>query len=100
MVGDAIERSEDGGASWAPIRARSGETITAGSAPSGSVCWLIGTSGLVLITADGVTFARVPLTQPVDLTSITATDARSATVTTADGRRFRTDDSGRTWRPF
>ena len=39
-----------------------------------------------------------PCEERVDLTAITATDARSATVTTADGRRFRTDDSGRTWR--
>ena len=34
----------------------------------------------------------MPLPKRVDLTTITATDARSATVTTADGRRFRTDD--------
>ena len=100
VAGGAIERSEDAGASWTPIRAGSGETITAGSAPSGSICWLVGTNGLVLITVDGVTFARVPLTQSVDLTSITAADALGATVTAADGRRFRTDDSGRTWRPF
>ena len=100
VVGGAIERSEDAGASWTPIRATSGETITAGSAPSGSICWLIGTNGLVLIAVDGVTFARVPLAEAIDLTSITAVDARNATVTTVDGRRFRTDDSGRTWRPF
>jgi hypothetical protein len=100
ISGGAIERSEDAGASWAPIRASGGETITAGTSPAGSICWLIGTNGLVLITIDGITFARVPLPEPVDLTSITAADARNATVTTADGRRFRTDDSGRTWRAF
>jgi photosystem II stability/assembly factor-like uncharacterized protein len=34
----------------------------------------------------------------VDLASITATDARRATVTTADGRTFETTDNGRNWR--
>ena len=53
---------------------------------------------MVMLTADGITFTEVPLPERVDLTAITATDARTATVTTADGRRFRTDDSGRTWR--
>jgi photosystem II stability/assembly factor-like uncharacterized protein len=62
------------------------------------VCWLIGSSGLVMVSADGVAFARVPIGERVDLTVINAIDARTATVTAADGRRFRTDDSGRTWR--
>ncbi len=98
IVNGAIERSEDSGASWVPMRAPGGEAFTGGTSPARSVCWLIGSSGLVMVTADGVAFARVPLSERVDLTAITATDARRATVTTADGRRFRTDDSGRTWR--
>ena len=98
VAGSAIERSEDAGVSWTPVRANSGETITAGTSPAGTICWLIGTNGLVLVAVDGITFARVPLPDAVDLTSIAATDAQRATVTAADGRRFRTDDSGRTWR--
>ena len=31
---------------------------------------------------------------------LSATDARIATITTVSGRRFRTEDGGRTWRPF
>ncbi len=100
VANGAIERSEDGGASWTPIRASTGDTITAGTSPSRSICWLVGTNGLVLITADGSSFARVPIPEAVDLTGIAAADARNATVTTSDGRRFRTDDSGRTWRAF
>ena len=50
-----------------------------------------------MVTADGLTFARVPLPERVDLTAVTATDALTAIVTTADGRRFRTGDAGRTW---
>jgi hypothetical protein len=32
-----------------------------------------------------------------DLVAVQATDARSATATAADGRRFRTVDGGGTW---
>lgn len=98
IVNNSIERSEDGGASWVPIRAPGGDTFSGGASPSRSVCWLIGSSGLVMVTADGIAFTRVPLPERADLTAIAATDARSATVTATDGRRFRTDDSGRTWR--
>jgi hypothetical protein len=94
----AIERSEDGGTSWIAIQPRAGESITGGTAPARSICWLIGSNGLVMVTTDGLTFARVPLPERVDLTAVTATDARTAIVTTADGRRFSTDDAGRTWR--
>ena len=96
IANGAIERSEDGGATWIATRALAGESITGGTAPT-SICWLIGSSGLVMVAADGITFARVPLPERVDLTAVTATDARTAIVTTADGRRFRTDDAGRTW---
>ena len=98
IANTAIERSEDSGASWTAIRSLAGDAITGGAAPAPSICWLIGPGGLVMVTVDGLTFARVPLPERVDLTAVTATDARTATVTTADGRRFRTDDAGRTWR--
>ena len=98
IANGAIERSEDGGASWTPTRPLAGDSITGGMALSPSICWLIGSSGLVLVAADGVTFARVPLPERVDLSAVTAIDARTALVTTADGRRFRTEDGGLTWR--
>jgi hypothetical protein len=98
IANGAIERSEDGGGSWIAVRTVAGESLTGGTAPSGSICWLIGRSGLVMVTADGGTFARVPLPERVDLTAVSATGALTATVTTADGRQFRTDDAGRTWR--
>jgi len=98
ITNDTIERSENSGASWVATRTLSGQTITGGTAPTASICWVIGSAGMVMLAADGITFTEVPLSESVDLTAITATDARSAIVTTADGRRFRTDDSGRTWR--
>ncbi len=96
-IAGRIERSEDAGASWIAVPAMV-EPITGGTAPSGSTCWLIGANGLVLVSSDGITFARVPIPERVDLTAITATDARTATVTAADGRRFSTADAGLTWR--
>jgi Putative zinc-finger len=98
IVNGAVERSQDGGASWNATPLQAGDSITGGTAPARSICWLIGPGGLVMVTADGLTFARVPLLERVDLTAVTATDALTAVVTTADGRRFRTDDAGRTWR--
>ena len=83
------------------IAAPPGIEVTNQSAPSESVCWFVGRAGLVLLTTDaGATFTRVDLAEPLDLASVSATDARHATVSTADGRRFRTDDGGRTWQPF
>jgi hypothetical protein len=34
-----------------------------------------------------------------DLSGVQSSDARSATVSTADGRSFRTSDGGMTWIP-
>jgi photosystem II stability/assembly factor-like uncharacterized protein len=80
------------------VRANPTETVTHGVSPSGTICWFIGKDGLVLVTTEGTIFARVDLPVRVDVASIVATDARSATVTTVDGRTFHTDDSGRNWR--
>jgi hypothetical protein len=98
IVNGAVEHSQDGGASWIATRLQAGDSITGGTAPAQSICWLIGPSGLVMVTSDGLTFARVPLPERVDLAAVTASDALTAVVTTVDGRRFRTDDAGRTWR--
>lgn len=96
IVGATLQRTEDSGTTWTPLLTV-GDSLTSGVAPTSGTCWLIGRGGLVMVSGDGITFARVPLPEAVDVSAITATDARSATVTAADGRRFRTDDSGRTW---
>jgi Photosynthesis system II assembly factor YCF48/Putative zinc-finger len=83
------------------ITAPAGIEVIHQSAPSDSVCWFVGRAGLVLLTTDaGATFKRVDLAEPLDIATVSATDERRATVTTADGRRFRTEDGGSTWRPF
>jgi pyruvate/2-oxoglutarate dehydrogenase complex dihydrolipoamide acyltransferase (E2) component len=98
VVADMIEYSQDGGRSWIPVRLTAGDVITAGASPSPQVAWLIGRQGLVLLATDGTNFTRLPFPERVDLTAITVTDARRATVTTTDGRTFITDDNGRNWR--
>jgi hypothetical protein len=75
----------------------SADAIVAGASPGGTACWFVGNDGLVLVTSDGLRFARVPAPAATALVGVTAIDARSATVTAADGRRFRTGDAGATW---
>lgn len=75
-----------------------GPDVTGGSAVSSTVCWLIGRGGLVMLSTNGTTFDHVNLPDRVDVISISAADARSAIVTTTDGRRFETADGGRSWR--
>ena len=101
IAGDRLERSDNGGATWTVKRQSAGDGLAAGSAPSNSVGWFVGRNGLVLLTTNsGATFTDVSLAEPLDLASIAAIDARNASVYSVVGRRFRTDDGGRTWRPF
>jgi len=101
IVGDRIERSEDGGRTWRVTRQNPGDGLIAGSAPSNEVCWFVGRAGRVLRTINGgATFTDVSLAEPLDLSSVAAIDAANAMVYSADGRRFRTADGGRTWRLF
>jgi hypothetical protein len=99
LAAGAVERSIDGGVTWQAQSTGVFVTLTAGSAPSASVCWLVGPRGIVLRSTDGSAWERVPFPEPIDLASIRATDHLSATVRTAGGRAFSTLDGGKTWRP-
>jgi len=74
--------------------------LTAGSAPSPNACWVVGSGGTILRTDDGERWQRVGSPTSANFAAVSAIDASSATVTTADGRRFFTSDTGRTWRPM
>lgn len=107
--------ASDGAARWRPAGAQiefapradagfipaslpvAAETLANASAPGGTVCWIVGRGGIVVVTADGVRFTRTAAPTPANLVSVAATDARTAIVTAEDGRRFRTADQGATW---
>jgi Photosynthesis system II assembly factor YCF48 len=97
LQGGQVQRSADGGATWQTQTTGVSETLSSGSSPTPSVCWLVGPRGIVLRTTDGRSWTRIPFPEAVPLTSIRATDDRTATVTTEDGRQFVTEDGGRTW---
>jgi hypothetical protein len=99
LGGSVVERTANGGVTWAPVLTEAGLELTAGSSPSPLVCWIVGRGGVVLLSIDGRTFSRVAFPEQADLTAVQATDARSASVSTADRRTFMTTDGGLTWRP-
>jgi len=97
LAGSAVERSANGGATWETTTTGVSTLLTAGAAPSPTAVWVVGTSGVVLLSTDGRTWRRVTFPEMTNLSAIRARDARSATVTTADGRIFSTTDAGANW---
>ena len=92
-----VHRSTDGGLTWALQQTGTTANFTAGSSPARDVCWLVGRGGTVLLSVDGTTWQLRSFPEKIDLVAVQATDAKSATVTTSDGRRFSTTDGGATW---
>ena len=92
-----VERSTNGGAQWEPAALPEAATLTGGSSPAPSICWLVGRTGAMYVTTDGLRFVRVPFRERTDFISIQAIDGRRATVVTTDGRTMRTEDQGATW---
>jgi hypothetical protein len=95
----SIQQTKNGGTTWQAVPSGVTADLTGGSAPSPTVCWLVGRAGTVLLSTDGGRFEQLPSPAAVDLVGVRATDARTAIVTTADRRSFRTADGGRTWTP-
>jgi hypothetical protein len=93
-----VDRTTSGGASWTSVPLPPGTIITAGSAPTASVCWLVGESGSVFVS-EGAGLRRLSFPESVHLTAVTAASATSAVVTTSDGRMFTTVDGGTAWTP-
>ena len=94
--GGIVERSIDEGVTWVQQQTGTPVNITAGASPSRDIVWLVGRSGVVLLSTDG-TWQRRTVGEPVDLVAVRPTDAKTATVTTADGRQLTTHDAGLTW---
>jgi hypothetical protein len=85
-------------AGWAPQASGVTVDLTAGSAPSTSICWIVGRAGTILRTLDGVRWSKIDAPVSDDLSSVIAGNATDATITAADGRRFSTSNGGVTWR--
>jgi photosystem II stability/assembly factor-like uncharacterized protein len=96
-LGSAIERSSDGGRTWRTMLVSAKGLLLAASAPSETVCWVVGTSGTIFLTTDGETWQSRLFPEPADLVQVRARDATYAIVTTRDNRRFVTTDGGATW---
>jgi photosystem II stability/assembly factor-like uncharacterized protein len=92
-----VQRSSDGGVSWTTQRTGTTVPVSAGSSPSPLVCWLVGRAGTVLLSTNGVTWRLRSFPEGLDLVGVHATDAKTATVTTSDGRQYSTADGGMTW---
>jgi hypothetical protein len=93
-----IQSSGDGGVTWSVSREGEMDVLTAGASPSASVCWFVGRAGVVVVTADGRQWSRRLVPGGADLVAVQPTDGRTAAVTAADGRIYRTADGGQTWR--
>jgi hypothetical protein len=97
--GRYVERSADAGATWHTQWTSATAHVVAGSAPSADTCWLVGSGGIVVLTTDGNKWHAIAPPEVDDFTSVSASDAKSATVTTKDGRQFKTRDGGKHWTP-
>jgi hypothetical protein len=98
ISGSSIARSTDAGLTWNLQSTGTQVPLSSGAAPAPEVCWIVGRAGTVLLTTNGETWRRLDFVDPkADLLAVTARDALTATVTTADGRAYRTGDGGKTW---
>ena len=71
--------------------------LVAGSAPSATVCWIVGRSGTIIRTTDGEHWELIAAPSADNLRGVSASSARDATITTARGQSFATSDGGASW---
>ncbi len=95
-----VEHSTDGGTTWTGQLASTGGTLTAGSAPSGSVCWLVGRDATILRTVDGgASWTSIEAPLQSDIVGVSATDGQTVMVEFSSGQAFASTDGGSTWTP-
>jgi len=101
VSGGFVSRTTDGGATWNGQLVSANVKLTAGSAPSAKVCWVVGNHGTIYLTTDGATsWKKIHAPAKVDFAAVTAKDASSTTVTSADGKKFSTANGGKNWQPI
>jgi hypothetical protein len=97
ISGTSVQRSADAGANWQTQSSGVRAVLSSGTAPSPTVCWVVGAAGTVARSTDGRTWQQVAFPEAIDLSAVRASDATHAVITAADRRTFATDDGGRTW---
>jgi Putative zinc-finger len=99
IVGNRIELSEDGGATWRTVASVLHVTLTVATCAPGGPCWFGGTDGQLLRrTPDGFSRSALPVRQRV--VTIAPDGPQTAIATVDGGLRFRTTDGGATWQPI
>jgi hypothetical protein len=71
--------------------------LTAGAAPSTTVCWIVGRSGTIVRTTDGEHWELVRSPTRDNLVRVASDSVEHAIVTTATGQNFATSDGGMSW---
>jgi photosystem II stability/assembly factor-like uncharacterized protein len=101
LSGGGIERSSDSGVTWLPQDSGVNVELIAGSAPSNTVCWIIGRAGTILKTIDGGShWSKVAWPNPEEINGIQGIDGMHAIAydgTAGIPGRFATNDGGVTW---
>ncbi len=93
----SIERSLNAGRTWQAQASSVDADLVAGSAPSDTVCWVVGRAGTILRTTDGEHWERIPSPAMLDWTSVKAQDALRAEVSAGRKQIYVTTDGGQTW---
>jgi len=93
----SIERSLNAGRTWQAQASNVDADLVAGSAPSDTVCWLVGRAGTILRTTDGEHWEKIPSPTMLDWTSVKAQDALRAEVSAGRKQIYVTTDGGQTW---
>ena len=92
-----IERSVDGGLTWAVEPSPIALNLTMGAAPSAGICWFASPSGQVLRRAETGAWTDVSPAPRITIAELTVVNDASAVIVSPDGTRLRTTDAGRTW---
>ena len=96
-----IEHSTDNSRTWMLQKSGVATDLTAGSATSGKVCWVVGKAGTVLLTTDrGKHWKQLTSPTKEDLGGVNAVDDKRASIwTVSHSKSFETNDGGATWAP-
>jgi photosystem II stability/assembly factor-like uncharacterized protein len=96
-----IESSSDSGITWNAQKSQVNVDLSAGSAASDRVCWVVGKAGTILLTTNAGKHWKL-IVSPLagDLGGVHALDAKHASIWNVGNQKsFETADGGMTWTP-